>query len=388
MDTIRRVAFLLAGMWMLDSPLAAQELAPDQGDPASGQYAVGMVARDYADPERRNWQDTGPRPIKTIVWYPAAYKSEEHAFADPHGLFRPLSVAHDAKIAISSSRYPLLLLSHGTSGDPISLLWLAHAFASRGYIVAGIYHHGDTPVEEHRPPQGKLHFWERALDVSAALDHVLDDPLLGPHIDPDRIGAAGFSAGGGTMLLLAGAMFRPNELAARCEASPSDPACYIPPAIRADIAKINELAKTDPVVKASVERRERSFRDRRIRAVFSMAPALGDAFTETGLSTVEIPVLIAASRADEITPLASNAQKYADLIPSATLTVVPETVSHYGFINECTEPGKRESPLICKDPPHVNRAELHRRIADDALDFFDGIWSKARSRNVSPQIHR
>ena len=372
-----RIAVFLLGIWVLNSPLTAQELGQQQGGSRRPeQLPVGMVSRDYVDLKRRNWQDTAPRPLKTIVWYPAAIGSEARAFADPHGVFQPYSVAHDAKIAASSSRYPLLLLSHGTSGDPVSLLWLAHSLVSRGYIVAGIYHHGDTPTEEHRPPQGKLHFWERALDVNAVLDHLLEDSLLSTCIDPDRIGAAGFSAGGGTMLLLAGAMFRPSELAARCEAKPSDPACYMPPAIRADVARINELAKTDQVVKASVERRESSFRDRRIRAVFSMAPALGDAFTEAGLGTVEIPVLIVASRADEITPLAPNAQKYANLISSAVLTVVPEAVSHYGFINECTEQGKRESPAICADPPQIDRAELHSHIVDQAFEFFEGVWRK------------
>ena len=377
MNNPGRIAVLLLVTCLLSNALTAHELEGQRAPShRSERSVVGMVSRDYVDPERRHWQDTGPRPIRTIVWYPAAIGSEEGAFADPHGLFTPLGVAQNAKIAASSSGYPLLVLSHGTSGDPLSLLWFAHSFVSRGYIVAGLYHHGDTSTEQNRPPQGKLHFWERALDVSAALDQLLEDSLLASRIDANRIGAVGFSAGGGTMLLLAGARFRPNELAARCEANPSDPACYIPPPIRADVARINELAKTDPIVKASVERRERSFRDRRIRAVFSMAPALGDALTQTGLSTVEIPVFIVASRADEITPLATNAQKYANLISSAALAVVPEPVSHYGFINECTEHGKRQSPMICVDPPGTDRADIHARIANDAFEFFEGIWSK------------
>ena len=46
--------------------------------------------------------------------------------------------------------------------------------------------------------------WERAWDVSAALDTVLADPNFAPHIDPERVYSIGFSMGGATALQLAG----------------------------------------------------------------------------------------------------------------------------------------------------------------------------------------
>src|SRR5688572_27661693 len=43
---------------------------------ANADRHVGMVTRDYLDPERRNWERTGPRPLRTAVWYPAPPTAE------------------------------------------------------------------------------------------------------------------------------------------------------------------------------------------------------------------------------------------------------------------------------------------------------------------------
>jgi predicted dienelactone hydrolase len=360
---VRLAAGLLVAAAALGNPLAAQQTTP-----------VGLTVRDYVDPARRNWQDTEARPLRTLIWYPARAGSKKaEDFADARGVFQARSVHRDAELATGELPYPLLVFSHGTSGDPISLLWLAHHLASRGYVVAGIYHHGDTSAEEQRPTHGRYHFWERALDVSAVLDALLADPKFRARIARDRIGGFGFSAGGGTMMLLAGARFRPADLAARCQAKPDDSACFIPPAIQADLTSIERLAKTDSVLQASLARREQSLRDPRIRVALAIAPALGDVFLAPHLRDITIPVAIIASRADEVTPLDTNAQKYANLIPSAKLTVVPGAVTHLGFVNECTDLGKRESPNTCQDPPEVDRAGLHRQIGSLALEWFDRL---------------
>jgi len=46
-------------------------------------------------------------------------------------------------------------------------------------------------------------WWERARDLSAVIDGMLSDPTFMPRIDRQRIGAAGFSLGGYTMIAIA-----------------------------------------------------------------------------------------------------------------------------------------------------------------------------------------
>jgi acetyl esterase/lipase len=83
---------------------------------------------------------------------------------------------------------PGIVLAHGggwTKGDPAVHLWLAHALAARGYVVAIIIyrytpdHHWPEPLEDVR---GAVR-WMRAESKS-----------LG--VDPDRIALIGASAGG------------------------------------------------------------------------------------------------------------------------------------------------------------------------------------------------
>lgn len=212
-------------------------------------------------------------------------------------------------------------------------------------------------------------------DLSAALNQLLTDPQFGSRIDPERIAAAGYSAGGGTVMQLAGAIFRPDELDSLCTANPKRPGCDIPPWVQEQLDQIEALAQEDPIVRASRARRDRSFKDQRIKAVFAMAPALGRIFTEQGLSTVNIPVAIVASRADKVTPLEIDARPYALSIPSARLTVVSDAASHFAFGSECTPLGQRTVD-ICREPEGVDRAQLHGSIGTLAYEFFEEVWRR------------
>jgi hypothetical protein len=51
-----------------------------------------------------------------------------------------------------------------------------------------------------------------------------------------------------------------------------------------------------------------------------MAPAIGVGHRDASVSAIRIPVYIVARGADDITPLATNAERFAALIPTATLT--------------------------------------------------------------------
>ena len=92
------------------------------------------------------------------------------------------------------------------------MMWLGHYLAARGYIVAAVNHHGNTAAEKQRAAQGFLLYWERAKDLTVVLDKLFADPFFGPRIDRDRIGAAGFSLGGYTVISVAGGGIQPARI--------------------------------------------------------------------------------------------------------------------------------------------------------------------------------
>ena len=338
------------------------------------QAKVGMVTRNFTDERRKNWEGTAPRPLKTAIWYPAAATStqSETIFGGPtdREVFAPVAVAPGADLSQGEREYPLVLLSHGTGGAAVQMMWLGHYLASRGYIVAAVNHHGNTAAEGRYVAQGFLLPWERARDLTAVLDKLLADPVFGPRIDRERIGAAGFSLGGYTVIMAAGGVFSPQEFRSFCGSPRRDFTCEPQPEFPDAPRLFEELRKTDPVVQESLRHAGDSFRDKRIKRVFAIAPALGGGFTKAGLGKVRVPVFIVVGQADKVAPPATNAQRYADLIKGARLTLLPGGIGHYTFLAECNAHGKAVLD-ICRDGEAVDRAAVHRQVAQLAFEFFE-----------------
>jgi len=331
-------------------------------------FKVGMATRPFVDEQRRNWAGTGPRPIRTVIWYPAADSAKEtESFGAP--MFDGGSVAPQAPFSTRAQTYPLILLSHGTGGSAIQLMWLGRYLAAHGYIVAALNHHGNTGIEKYQP-QGFVLVWERPRDVTVALDLLLADPLFGPRTDKDRIGAAGFSLGGYTVLALAGGQFNQKAFEDFCASAAADFTCR-PQAEFPGARKLFDAMKDgDEIVKGSLARVNDATQDTRIRAVFAIAPVFGGGFSKRGLKPIRIPVAIIVGDADRVAPPASNAQYFANNIKHAELTILPGGIGHYTFLADCTGEGRQGLP-ICRDPAGVDRAAVHGKANDKALEFFD-----------------
>ena len=337
-----------------------------------------MVRRNFTDEHRKSWEGAAPRPLKTAIWYPAAATStqSEIIFGGPpdQEVFAPVAVAPGADVSQGARKYPLVLLSHGTGGAALQMMWLGHYLASRGYLVAAVDHHGNTAAEGRYVPQGFMLPWERARDLTAVLDKLLADPVFGPRIDRERIGAAGFSLGGYTVISAAGGEFSPLAFRTFCGSPRRDYTCEPQPEFHDAPRLFEELRKTDPVVQESLRHAGDSFRDKRIKRVFAIAPALGGGFTKAGLDKVKVPVLIVVGQADKVAPPATNAQRYADLIKGARVTILPGEIGHYTFLAECNSHGKAVLD-ICRDGKTVDRAAMHRQVAQLAFEFFEQGWA-------------
>jgi predicted dienelactone hydrolase len=355
----------------------AAVLAASLAIPA-GSPPVGMVTRNFADESRRNWEGTGERPLRTAVWYPTdGGTSTETIFGGTgEGLFVPVQVAADAPVSDRMPRYPLVVMSHGTGGSATMMMWLGSTLAENGYIVAAVNHHGNTASEKVMDPRGFLLYWERARDLSVVIDRLLVDSKLGPRIDPGRIGAAGFSLGGFTVIEAAGGRFSQTTFDTFCRSAKRDFTCEPQNEFPEAPARFAELRNSDRTTQESLRRSGSSFRDPRIRAVFAIAPALGGGFTKAGLRGITIPVEVVVGAGDSVAPARSNASRYAALIPGARLTVLPGNVGHYTFLHECTEHGRKVLP-ICRDGTGVDRAAVHRDVARRAVEFFERTLRRA-----------
>lgn len=360
---------LLAGFLFVTAAVTAEA--------ASG-IKIGMVTRNYTDESRQEWGGTGPRPLTTVVWYPTApTRKVEMIFEAPvaEQVFDSIPVAMNAELARTKEKYPLVLLSHGTGSSAMQIMWLGYHLAARGYITAAVNHHGNTAAEQKYSPQGFTLVWERPKDLSVVLDKLLADPVFGQRIDTDRIGAAGFSLGGYTAIALAGGRFSPDAFDAFCRSERRDFTCEPQPEMPEALARMAELRKTDVQVNESIGRSNDSYRDPRIRKVFAMAPVLANGFTQTRLTDVTVPVRIVVGESDTVAPMQTNAVHYTQMIPQADLRVLHGEVGHYAFLTVCTRKGQTTVP-ICKDAQGVNRARVHREVANMAYEFFEGSAGK------------
>jgi predicted dienelactone hydrolase len=339
---------------------------------------VGLSFTSYVDPQRLRWDSSGPRPIDVTLWYPARAGSIEHAWRV--AFFEGGTNSEDAPLPATPQRFPLVLLSHGTGGSSVSVGWLAQTLAEHGYIVAAVNHHGNTAAEEKYLPQGFTLWWERARDLSVLLDRITSHPSLGARIDMSRIGVAGFSLGGYTALLLAGARTDRARWIEFCAHHAADPNCVLPEEASFGMAEVIRVIESDPRAQQSIKRAGDSYRDERVRAAFVLAPVEVPALDPASLSQIGIPVSIIVGDADRQAVPEVNAVAAARQIPGARLERIPRG-THYMFLTRCTPYGKVVAHSICADPFGLDRVQVQRSVGSEAVQFFDaalGVGAPSR----------
>jgi len=145
-----------------------------------------------------------PQPLVLHILYPTPASNPRPDYAFPYKDTGDALVPHmqgpadKPLLADPAAKYPLIVYSGGYNTHGLWHLGHLKMLASHGYIVVNLFH-GDG-----RAPGYFESVVLRQAGVRAALDHVLRDPVFGPAIDPNRIGASGASAGGLTVLALLG----------------------------------------------------------------------------------------------------------------------------------------------------------------------------------------
>lgn len=302
-------------------------------------YGAGLLELSLIDPV-----EGGPMPA--IVFYPARSDGGSTQIG-------PFTIAATRGAAPAPGAFPLIVHSHGTGGSHLGHHDTLAALARAGFVAAAVQHPRDNFLNSSGFGTD-LQLIGRPHHIVALIDGVLANATVGPLIDRERIGMAGFSAGGYTTLLVAGAV--PNFALAEeyRRAVPNDPLR------KRALAARKQRRKPDLEIVA----------DPRLKAVFAMAPALGYVFDKAGLANVQVPVRLYRPAADEVLAHPWNAERIAQMLPRPPEYQVIDRAGHYVFLAPCPSALAARIPEICKDPPGIDRAAIHERLNAEMIDFF------------------
>lgn len=293
----------------------------------------------------------GSPPIPVALYYP----TQPAPRAMPMGPYTPT-------IAIQAPPDPtakgLILLSHGHGGSELIHTTLAEALARSGYLVAALRHPGDNWQDHTLLQQGcDRYLGERPRQVSRVIDALLADPLWKDRIARDahgpRIGAIGHSAGGYTVLALAGAEPDGTRTGPHCQANRMADPIFCGMVIPA-------AAPPPPIGAVG---------DPRVRAVIALAP-LGVMFSAQALGRITIPVAIYTASLDRFLVPRFHAGWIAANLPGAEHHVVPNAW-HFAFVDSPRTPIPCEDGNLQDDPPGFDRPAFLRQLARELPVFFD-----------------
>ncbi|MBV9891654.1 MAG: dienelactone hydrolase [Rhizobacter sp.] len=308
-----------------------------------------------------------PTSIPVNLYYPT-HAEERSIVMGPY-------VAHVAPQAAPAPTFKgLIVISHGKGGAELNHESLAEALAREGYLVAALRHPGDNWQDHSLFEQGPTAYLSgRPRQVSRVLDAILDDPLWRDRIAKDargpRVGALGHSAGGYTVLALAGGRFDLRRLAMHCgEHRTEDPIL---------------CAKTNPnapqIAASSTVRAAPTLADPRVRAVVALAP-LAVVFDAGSLERIDVPVAIYAAAQDRWLQPRFHAEWVASHVPDVTLHVVPNAW-HFAFVDTPSGPIPSEDGDLRDDPPGFDRQAFLRELQRDVPAFFDAAFAVSATRH-------
>jgi predicted dienelactone hydrolase len=299
---------------------------------------------------------TPDAPATIVALY---YPTQDPSRAIPMGPFTLNIAFHGTPEAAVRG---LIMLSHGTGGSELGHSRLAEALASHGYLVAALRHPGDN-WQNHTllTDTPDRYFFVRPGQVSRVIDVLLLDPKWKDRIARDargpRIGALGHSAGGYTVLALAGGEPDLSRIARHCKDE-----CAEDPIFCGMGGSTRHPAPAPAAPRAPL-------RDGRVRAVVAMAP-VGVVFTAASLAAIQVPTAIYEAELDRFLVPRFHAEWVARNMPGAQLHRVANAW-HFAFMDTPTLPIPSPDGDIGANPPGFDRAAFLARLGGELNAFFD-----------------
>lgn len=327
--------------------------------------ANGLAAEAYKAAFRTLGEIAGDPPLRLDinVWYPGNRAPRELNYS-PWTLY----AARNSQPA--EGRFPLIILSHATSGTRFSYHDTAARLASRGFVVAAPTHARDSMQN-----MDDLFTWpqleNRVRELTAVIDLLLADKDLAGCIDPGRIGALGFGTGATATLLLGGALPDCAPWAKYCTIAGASDA-YCSNWVR---GKIDALCTSFPL--------KSSLADPRIKAIAAVAPGYGMLFGPTSFRYFYPPLLLVIAEAEKVDKAELHAKAIARLPDLKAIVLELPEADAGALMAPCPPAIAAELPELCLSVSAETRANISRRLNNALTDFFLNHLGSASS---VPQI--
>lgn len=197
------------------------------------------------------------------------------------------------------------------------------------------------------------------------LDALLGSPEWGARIPPERIGAGGHSAGGYSVLALAGGQADPHRVGQHCRAAQDAPGfCSLARGPGGTVAPAAQGVAPD--------HRPVSVPDRRIRAVVALAP-MAVVFTPESLAAVAIPVRVIVAERDAVLNSRYHGEQFVTHLPGVQASTAAGA-GHFAFMAQATFPLPSAAGDSAANPPGFDRAAFLPALEDEVAAFFAYRW--------------
>ncbi len=378
-------------------------------------------AKAQAAPEKINvgfrtalaWYPDQSQHIDMAVWYPCNRGASTITIGD-----YSFEAARNA--APLPGKFPLIVLTHDSTGSRFSHRDMAIMLARRGFVVAAPTMADDNETEM-RLLFSSRQWPERARQLTFVLDELLKNPNFASMIDARRVGVFGFGNGGSAALMLAGARPLSTGWAGFCRQNAQDPYCtsYLGERMgllarameedkrelvrareeyarvqkeRADITQKAEAAHKAAVDKAQRQKKPEpeyiapdlpelpeipqildvdaiDFTDTRVKAIGIFSPGMVFFWDTETLKNITIPLLFIGAEKDTLNVPQAQAASLVSRCPKALYVQYPEGTV-LDMQSACPRSYADILPELCNSVDAKTRQQRIEQLEKDVAAFF------------------